>query len=574
MYDSIFTATMHFVNAWRDDVTYPEDIRDGYSCAQRPPEHVTQDIPNHGDEDFEPMTCKFLGSGDGPLIDDPKFWIDIDPNWSPALYRYITIPEGEEANKYDLNGNGEVTKTEYVKYRYRGPNCYDKTDEDCYYDDDDPGYYYEDVVFPSGTQMAKYWYNEWLESETANAALLGPVLHIAADSTVPQHASGTIGNWHRAFESDWKFFFATGKLRGWLEHWHAYHEERLNNDYIIVPCERDGTAYGKTYYSYNEIPEHCKDEGHVKHYHTYNTTEETNYEYIRNSTLAYEEAYEWIDNPDFLFNTPIEELVVDIAETVDYYLSKYFFVNGKYPDTEGHWIHDIDKNWKNLRGTEENEMGDYYDSLWEMYTSGDLQKLQALATGKTIAILYKAYMENVDADDDGVPDFRDNCVWEPNPEQEDSDGDGQGDACELDTDADGVRDDLDNCDLTPNPDQIDNDFDGIGDACEEFVLMGYPDVGAYGDYVYYVTVKHNDIYLRASQDGGETFLEALEYDAILDASVRRSEWDISDDYDTQSAHPRVVPCDITREYISDIAQIPTGSHACVTWREHRGEVYA
>ena len=35
-----------------------------------------------------------------------------------------------------------------------------------------------------------------------------------------------------------------------------------------------------------------------------------------------------------------------------------------------------------------------------------------------------------DADGDGVPDYRDNCLSHPNPDQKDTDGDGKGDACD------------------------------------------------------------------------------------------------------------------------------------------------
>jgi len=58
-----------------------------------------------------------------------------------------------------------------------------------------------------------------------------------------------------------------------------------------------------------------------------------------------------------------------------------------------------------------------------------------------------------DADNDGVPDWSDNCPLNPNPSQADYDGDGVGDAC-------------DNCVLTANSDQTDTDDDGMGDVCD------------------------------------------------------------------------------------------------------------
>ena len=80
-----------------------------------------------------------------------------------------------------------------------------------------------------------------------------------------------------------------------------------------------------------------------------------------------------------------------------------------------------------------------------------------------------------DSDNDGVPDFYDNCPYDFNPYQVDSDGDGYGDACDrcaggddsIDTDGDGLPDDCDNCPYVANPGQEDSDGDGIGDVCED-----------------------------------------------------------------------------------------------------------
>ena len=71
-----------------------------------------------------------------------------------------------------------------------------------------------------------------------------------------------------------------------------------------------------------------------------------------------------------------------------------------------------------------------------------------------------------DADGDGVPDSRDNCLSVANPGQQNNDGDVHGDACDADDDNDGILDIKDNCDFVANPGQADSDNDGIGNACD------------------------------------------------------------------------------------------------------------
>ena len=58
-----------------------------------------------------------------------------------------------------------------------------------------------------------------------------------------------------------------------------------------------------------------------------------------------------------------------------------------------------------------------------------------------------------DIDNDGIPDFFDNCIDTPNPYQVDSDVDGVGDLCDV-------------CIDIPD-DQTDSDDDGLGDVCDE-----------------------------------------------------------------------------------------------------------
>jgi Dockerin type I domain/Thrombospondin type 3 repeat len=48
-----------------------------------------------------------------------------------------------------------------------------------------------------------------------------------------------------------------------------------------------------------------------------------------------------------------------------------------------------------------------------------------------------------DTDKDGVPDYADNCILVPNPDQLDSDGDGYGNACDADLNNDGLVNSLD-----------------------------------------------------------------------------------------------------------------------------------
>ncbi len=96
----------------------------------------------------------------------------------------------------------------------------------------------------------------------------------------------------------------------------------------------------------------------------------------------------------------------------------------------------------------------------------------------------------IDDDEDGIPNFLDNCPDVANPLQEDSDVDDVGDACDSegptpnsnglggaddcndgvdndgDGNTDGVSDPFDNCHSIANPGQANTDGDQWGDACE------------------------------------------------------------------------------------------------------------
>jgi hypothetical protein len=71
-----------------------------------------------------------------------------------------------------------------------------------------------------------------------------------------------------------------------------------------------------------------------------------------------------------------------------------------------------------------------------------------------------------DVDDDGVPDFADNCLTVRNQYQADADGDGVGNLC-------------DNCPSVSNPAQANSDGDSYGDVCQppEIIVIGNEDSG-------------------------------------------------------------------------------------------------
>lgn len=71
-----------------------------------------------------------------------------------------------------------------------------------------------------------------------------------------------------------------------------------------------------------------------------------------------------------------------------------------------------------------------------------------------------------DIDEDGIPDLRDNCVNDSNPDQTDANSNGRGDICD-DFDKDGLINSRDNCPDDPNRGQADEDGDGLGDACDD-----------------------------------------------------------------------------------------------------------
>ncbi len=123
----------------------------------------------------------------------------------------------------------------------------------------------------------------------------------------------------------------------------------------------------------------------------------------------------------------------------------------------------------NVELTANPDSGWYFD-YWGGDISGDANPYSLLIdANKSIT----AAFQEIDTDGDGVPDSRDNCPLDQNPDQSDMDSDGKGDVCDTcpndednDIDSDGICGDTDNCPNVSNSNQLDSDADGIGDACD------------------------------------------------------------------------------------------------------------
>lgn len=134
------------------------------------------------------------------------------------------------------------------------------------------------------------------------------------------------------------------------------------------------------------------------------------------------------------------------------------------------------------------QMPDYYGKFarsWD-FGASDSERLKDWLDPDNTGTLVLDGIDPVDRDLDGIPDSTDNCVFEPNPMQDDTDGDNVGDACDNcpnianstqeDVDLDEFGNVCDNCPNVANPSQTDENSNGVGDACDMACCVDRGDV--------------------------------------------------------------------------------------------------
>jgi len=185
--------------------------------------------------------------------------------------------------------------------------------------------------------------------------------------------------------------------------------------------------------------------------------------------------------------------------------------------------------------------------------------LAAVSSSAGVSVLLNG--THLDADNDGLGYFCDNCPTVYNPGQADTDNDGAGDACDncptiwnpdqQAADNDGLGDLCDNCPTVDNPGQEDADNDGVGDFCDNCLMVDNPsqedyDYDGIGEYCDNCPANYNPGQEDTDNDGVGNFCdncpvdynpgqEDTDYDFIPDACdncptiFNYHQWDIDND---------------------------------------------
>lgn len=137
------------------------------------------------------------------------------------------------------------------------------------------------------------------------------------------------------------------------------------------------------------------------------------------------------------------------------------YTRGDNPRAEGYYILRVPLDGMSPRDLGTALPGDVAD----IFLDDTVEPIASVTIGERGTIIRLDILNtDPDDDDDGIPDYLDNCIASSNTEQTDTDGDGAGDVC-------------DNCVDLANSDQGDADGDGSGDACDDgdFDEDGMPD---------------------------------------------------------------------------------------------------
>lgn len=185
-----------------------------------------------------------------------------------------------------------------------------------------------------------------------------------------------------------------------------------------------------------------------------------------------------IPEPDnIVYGTLPEESEVISLKIASVQITSY--TRGQNPNAEGYYILRIPIDALSPPEPGTANSGDEA----ELFLDGYSEPIARVTIGDK-GSLFRLDINNADPDDDddGVPDYEDNCPGMPNADQADMDDDGVGDVCDPDRDGDGMDNDWeDRLDLNSDWDDSleDSDEDGVTNIAE--YLAGTNPVPMCGD---------------------------------------------------------------------------------------------